>query len=49
MVAQELAISDKSHKNLSCNFTDMWVFTLPCLNVWHAASTALKSFSDTDV
>ena len=30
MGALELTISDKSLQSLSCNFTDVWVFTLPC-------------------
>ena len=40
MGALKLTISDKNLQSLSCNFTDVWVFTLPCLNVWHAASTS---------
>ena len=43
MGALELTISDKSLQSLSCNFTDVWVFTLPCLKVWHAASPTSKA------
>ena len=42
MGALELTISDKSLQSLSCNFTDVWVFTLPLLN----ASPTSKAFSD---